>query len=72
MAQVFRGRYTARSDEPFVVFLIGMRINQLGGRAQMDACRGGHASDRSGAQEESRQGSAWPGKLETGYGGRKQ
>ncbi|HEX8896470.1 MAG TPA: DUF4188 domain-containing protein, partial [Terriglobales bacterium] len=29
MAQVFRGRYTARIDEPFVVFLIGMRINQL-------------------------------------------
>ena len=29
MAQVFRERYTARIDEPFVVFLIGMRINQL-------------------------------------------
>ena len=29
MAQVFRGRYTARIDEPLVVFLIGMRINQL-------------------------------------------
>jgi hypothetical protein len=29
MAQVFPGRYTARIDEPFVVFLIGMHINQL-------------------------------------------
>lgn len=26
---VFPGRYTAQSDEPFVVFLIGMRINRL-------------------------------------------
>jgi Monooxygenase af470-like len=29
MARVFPGRYTARIDRPFVVFLIGMRINQL-------------------------------------------
>jgi len=29
MARVFPGRYTAQSDEPFVVFLIGMRINRL-------------------------------------------
>ena len=29
MAQVFPGRYTAQSDEPFVVFLIGMRVNRL-------------------------------------------
>ena len=29
MAQVFPGRYTALSDEPFVVFLIGMRVNRL-------------------------------------------
>ena len=29
MAQVFPGRCTALTDEPFVVFLIGMRINQL-------------------------------------------
>lgn len=29
MAQVFPGRYTAQSDEPFVVFLIGMRVNNL-------------------------------------------
>ena len=28
MAQVVRGRYTARMDEPFVVFMIGMRINR--------------------------------------------
>ena len=28
MAKIFKGRYTARTDEPFVVFLIGMRINQ--------------------------------------------
>jgi hypothetical protein len=26
---VFPGRYTAQTDEPFVVFLIGMRINKL-------------------------------------------
>ena len=29
MANVFPGRYTAQSSEPFVVFLIGMRINKL-------------------------------------------
>ncbi|HEU5457624.1 MAG TPA: DUF4188 domain-containing protein [Terracidiphilus sp.] len=29
MAQIFPGRYTALSDEPFVVFLIGMRVNRL-------------------------------------------
>lgn len=29
MAQVFPGRYTAQRDEPFVVFLIGMRINRI-------------------------------------------
>lgn len=28
MSQIFNGRYTAKTDEPFVVFLIGMRINQ--------------------------------------------
>ena len=28
MAQVVDGRYTARMDEPFVVFMIGMRINR--------------------------------------------
>ena len=27
MATIFPGRYTARSDEPFVVFLIGFRVN---------------------------------------------
>lgn len=27
MAQVFAGRYTAETDESFVVFIIGMRIN---------------------------------------------
>src|SRR6266498_2496999 len=27
--KVFAGRYTASSDEPFVVFLIGMRVNRL-------------------------------------------
>lgn len=30
MAQVFPGRYTAKTDEPFVVFIIGMRVNRLG------------------------------------------
>jgi fumigallin biosynthesis monooxygenase-like protein len=29
MARIFPGRYTARTDKPFVVFLIGMRVNQL-------------------------------------------
>ena len=28
MAQIFSGRFTADRDEPFVVFLIGMRINR--------------------------------------------
>ena len=28
MAQIFPGRYAAQSGEPFVVFLIGMRINK--------------------------------------------
>ena len=29
MAKVIPGRYTAHTDEPFVVFLIGMRINRI-------------------------------------------
>jgi hypothetical protein len=29
MPPIFPGRYTAQSSEPFVVFLIGMRINRL-------------------------------------------
>jgi hypothetical protein len=29
MAKVIPGRYTAQADQPFVVFLIGMRINKL-------------------------------------------
>jgi len=29
MLRVFPGRFTANFDGPFVVFLIGMRINQL-------------------------------------------
>jgi hypothetical protein len=28
MAPIFNGRYTAKTDESFVVFLIGMRINR--------------------------------------------
>lgn len=28
MSNIFNGRYTAATDQPFVVFLIGMRINQ--------------------------------------------
>ena len=28
MNNIFNGRYTAKADQPFVVFLIGMRINQ--------------------------------------------
>jgi hypothetical protein len=29
MTSIFPGRYTAQSDEPFVVFLIGMRVNRI-------------------------------------------
>jgi hypothetical protein len=29
MAAIFPGRYTAKTNEPFVVFLIGMRVNRL-------------------------------------------
>jgi hypothetical protein len=29
MAAIFAGRYSAQSSEPFVVFLIGMRVNKL-------------------------------------------
>ncbi len=29
MAQVMPGRFTAQIDEPFVVFIIGMRVNKL-------------------------------------------
>ena len=29
MAKVIPGRYTARTDEPFVVFIIGMRVNRF-------------------------------------------
>lgn len=29
MTQIFNGRYTAKTSEPFVVFLIGMRVNKL-------------------------------------------
>ena len=29
MAKIVAGRYTAQTDQPFVVFLIGMRINKL-------------------------------------------
>ena len=28
MSAIFNGRYTAKTNEPFVVFLIGMRINK--------------------------------------------
>jgi hypothetical protein len=28
MAKIFNGRFTAKTDQPFVVFLIGMRVNQ--------------------------------------------
>lgn len=29
MTTIFPGRYTAKTDQPFVVFLIGMRINNV-------------------------------------------
>ncbi len=29
MSKVFRGRFTAQIEGPFVVFIIGIRINQL-------------------------------------------
>jgi len=28
MAAIFNGRYTAKTDQPFVVFLIGLRVNK--------------------------------------------
>lgn len=28
MSKIFNGRYTAQAEQPFVVFLIGMRVNQ--------------------------------------------
>lgn len=28
MTGIFKGRYTAKTDQPFVVFLIGMRVNR--------------------------------------------
>ena len=28
MPKIYSGRFTADTDEPFVVFLIGMRINR--------------------------------------------
>ena len=30
MTKIFNGRFTAKTEEPFVVFLIGMRINNGG------------------------------------------
>jgi hypothetical protein len=29
MSQVFAGRFTAQTNEPFVVFLIGLRVNKF-------------------------------------------
>ena len=29
MLKIFPGRYTAEIDEPFIVFLIGMRVNRI-------------------------------------------
>ncbi|KEO82294.1 DUF4188 domain-containing protein [Tumebacillus flagellatus] len=29
MKEIFKGRYTVQSDEPFVLFLIGLRVNKL-------------------------------------------
>ena len=28
MTKIFNGRFTAKTEQPFVVFLIGMRINK--------------------------------------------
>ena len=38
MTKIFNGRYTAKTDQPFVVFLIGMRINQMVALRQVDTC----------------------------------
>jgi hypothetical protein len=65
MAQVFPGRYTARIDEAFVVFLIGMRINQLWAVHKWMPVAASTPPNASGAQKGSRQGSAWPGNLGT-------
>ena len=29
MTEIFNGRYTARTDKPLVLFLIGIRLNKL-------------------------------------------
>ena len=29
MAEIFNGRYTARTDKPLALFLIGLRLNNL-------------------------------------------
>ncbi len=29
MSTIFTGRYTAKTDQPFVLFMIGMRVNKL-------------------------------------------
>jgi hypothetical protein len=29
MAEIFNGRYTARTNKPLVLFLIGLRLNKL-------------------------------------------
>jgi fumigallin biosynthesis monooxygenase-like protein len=29
MAEIFNGRYTARTDKPLVLFLIGLRLNKV-------------------------------------------
>ena len=36
MAEISPGRYAAHSDEPFVVFLIGMRVNRIVRTRPMD------------------------------------
>ncbi len=57
MSTIFPGRFSAQSSEPFVVFLIGMRVNQLlalGSWPRVAKC---HAAHDRRAQARS---FAWP------------
>lgn len=42
MSAIFAGRYTAKTDEPFVVFLIGMRINIMGAGSKCHGTNDAH------------------------------
>ena len=58
MPKIFPGRFTANFDQPFVVFLIGMRINQLWAFHKWMPVASAMPPMLSYADEESRQGTA--------------